>query len=39
MDNDKSNIAKLIGYQRKALRLANLGLTNQSVMHLFSQKM
>ena len=31
MDNDKSNIIYLIAYQRKALRLLDLGLSNQSV--------
>jgi hypothetical protein len=39
MDSDKGNIVKLIGYQRKALRLANIGLTNESVAHLFKEKM
>lgn len=38
MDSDKDNIIYLIGYQRKALRLLNLGLSNESVVHLLNQR-
>lgn len=38
MDNNKDNIVLLIAYQRKALRLLNLGLTNESVVHLLDQR-
>lgn len=38
MDTNKDNIALLIAYQRKALRLLNLGLTNENVVHLLDQR-
>lgn len=38
MDSNKDNIVLLIAYQRKALRLLNLGLTNESVSHLLDQR-
>lgn len=38
MDTNKDNIALLIAYQKKALRLLNLGLTNQNVVHLLDQR-
>lgn len=38
MDNDKSHIAKLIAYQKKALRLLTLGLSNENIMHLLNQR-
>ena len=38
MDNDKSNIIYLIAYQRKALRLLDLGLSNQSVTPLLNNR-
>ena len=38
MDTNKDNIVLLIAYQRKALRLLNIGLTNQSVSHLLDQR-
>lgn len=34
MDTNKDNIVMLIAYQRKGLRLLNIGLTNQNVAHL-----
>ncbi len=38
MDVSKDNIVLLIAYQKKALRLLNLGLTNESVVHLLDQR-
>ncbi len=38
MDTSKDNIVLLIAYQRKALRLLNLGLTNENVVHLLDQR-
>ncbi len=38
MDSNKDNIVLLIAYQKKALRLLNLGLTNESVSHLLDQR-
>ncbi len=38
MDVSKDNIVLLIAYQRKALRLLNLGLTNENVVHLLDQR-
>lgn len=34
MDTNKDNIVMLIAYQKKGLRLLNIGLTNQNVAHL-----
>ncbi len=38
MDNDKDNIIYLIAYQRKALRLLDLGLVNQAVIPLLNSR-
>ena len=38
MDYNKDNIVFVIAYQRKSLRLLNLGLTNESVAHLLDQR-
>lgn len=38
MDASKDNIVLLLAYQKKALRLLNLGLTNESVVHLLDQR-
>lgn len=38
MDNSKDNIIYLIAYQRKALRLLDLGLTNQAVIPLLNSR-
>lgn len=38
MDTNKDNIVLLIAYQKKALRLLNLGLSNESVSHLLDQR-
>ncbi len=38
MDTNKDNIVLLIAYQKKALRLLNLGLANESVSHLLDQR-
>lgn len=38
MDNDKENIIYLIAYQRKALRLLEIGLANQSVLPLLNSR-
>ena len=38
MDNDKSNIIYLIAYQRKALRLLDIGLSNQAVTPLLNNR-
>lgn len=38
MDNDKDNIVYLIAYQRKALRLLDLGLVNQAVLPLLNTR-
>lgn len=38
MDTNKDNIALLIAYQKKALRLLNLGLANENVIHLLNQR-
>lgn len=38
MDSNKDNIVLLIAYQKKALRLLSLGLTNESVSHLLDQR-
>lgn len=38
MDSNKDNIVLLIAYQKKALRLLGLGLTNESVSHLLDQR-
>lgn len=38
MDNSKDNIVFLIAYQRKALRLLELGLNNQAVIPLLNSR-
>jgi len=38
MDKDKENIIYLIAYQRKALRLLDLGLNNQTVVPLLNSR-
>jgi hypothetical protein len=38
MDNNKDNIIYLIAYQRKALRLLDLGLNNASVVPLLNSR-
>ena len=38
MDTNKDNIVLLIAYQKKALRLLNLGLSNENVNHLLDQR-
>jgi len=38
MDNNKDNIVLLIAYQKKALRLLDLGLNNENVVHLMDQR-
>ena len=38
MDNDKDNIIYLIAYQRKALRLLELGLNNNAVTPLLNNR-
>jgi hypothetical protein len=38
MDNNKAHIVLVIGYQKKALRLLNLGLTNESVSNFLNQR-
>jgi len=38
MDNSKDNIIYLIAYQRKALRLLDLGLNNPSVVPLLNSR-
>ena len=38
MDNSKDNIVYLIAYQRKALRLLELGLNNQAVLPLLNTR-
>ena len=38
MDNNKDNIVYLIAYEKKALRLLELGLKNQSVTHLLDSR-
>lgn len=38
MDTNKDHIALLIAYQKKALRLLNLGLNNENVVHLLNQR-
>lgn len=38
MDHNKEHIVNLIGYQRKALRLLNLGIQNENVVHLLNQR-
>ena len=38
MDKSKDNIIYLIAYQRKALRLLDLGLNNQSVAQLIDSR-
>lgn len=38
MDNSKDNIIYLIAYQRKALRLLDIGLTNQAVIPLLNSR-
>lgn len=38
MDKSKDNIVYLIAYQRKALRLLDLGLKNESVAHLLDSR-
>lgn len=38
MDTNKDNIGLLIAYQKKALRLLTLGLTNENVLHLLNQR-
>lgn len=38
MDNSKDNIIYLIAYQRKALRLLELGLNNQAVLPLLNSR-
>jgi hypothetical protein len=38
MDNDKENIIYLLAYQRKALRLLDIGLNNQTVVPLINSR-
>ena len=38
MDTNKDNISLLIAYQKKALRLLDLGLNNENVVHLMDQR-
>jgi hypothetical protein len=38
MDNNKDNIIYLIAYQKKAVRLLDLGLKNESVAHLLNSR-
>jgi hypothetical protein len=38
MDNSKDNIIYLVAYQRKALRLLDLGLNNQAVIPLLNSR-
>jgi hypothetical protein len=38
MDNDKSNIIYLIAYERKALRLLDIGLNNSAVAPLLNNR-
>ncbi len=38
MDNNKDNIIYLIAYQRRAVRLLDLGLKNESVTHLLNSR-
>lgn len=38
MDNNKDNITLLIAFQKKALRLLDLGLNNENVVHLLDQR-
>jgi hypothetical protein len=38
MDNSKDNIIYLIAYQRKALRLLELGLNSQAVLPLLNAR-
>jgi len=38
MDNDKSNIIYLIAYERKALRLLDIGLNNSVVAPLINNR-
>jgi hypothetical protein len=38
MDNDKENIIYLLAYQRKAVRLLDLGLNNQNVVPLINSR-
>ena len=38
MDNSKDNIIYLIAYQKKALRLLELGLNNQAVVPLLNSR-
>jgi hypothetical protein len=38
MDNSKDNIVYLIAYQRKALRLLELGLNNPAVVPLLNSR-
>ncbi len=38
MDNNKDNIIYLIAYQRKALRLLEIGLNNASVVPLLNSR-
>ena len=38
MDNDKSNIIYLIAYERKALRLLDIGLNNNVVAPLINNR-
>ena len=38
MDNDKENIVYLIAYEKKALRLLDIGINNQQVAHLLNNR-
>ena len=38
MDDNKQNIIYLIAYQRKALRLLDIGINNQQVAHLLNNR-
>lgn len=38
MDTSKDNIVYLIAYQKKAIRLLNIGLSNKDVSHLLDQR-
>lgn len=38
MDSNKDHISLLIAYQKKALRLLGLGLSNQNVSHLLDKR-
>jgi hypothetical protein len=38
MDNNKENIIYLLAYQRKAIRLLDIGLSNESVLPLLNTR-